>query len=760
MPRCGWDYREYPPRIAAHRRDGKLEHSYRDHRFSDHAPLTIGYDSDFAHCVRRPAERHSALPEEGGGDSLPHSILAHDALRAIRRHVASRSRKGNAMKTVVPALIRSRLRAAMRRLLVVLTLLGLGAGAAANTLTQNVSWTIDRAGTTTKYRIVAYGDSIYAGYNGSITNAAKYAAPTVDAEYLSALWNADIESVRRAKSGAVASDIYNNKIVAERSYMQASSTRVVTFEMCGNDGLQARSSFKGQTGTCDYSGLDHGRLQLREARRGLDGLHQRERLSRHQAQDHLEPVLPGLCRRQRAEFVPGRIDRHDGEPARRLPAPARRHELLDVRVRAAEGLPVRGQLRRSTWAPTSTATATVRSTPRRCAMWPARATSSYVNRITSTLRSTIRDANTHFVSASSSYDYIQSDDTHPTYTGGTVNAGLFGGTTGTGAPRYTLVYRRQEPDLEPVRSRAHGLGAVDLEPGGSLTRAGHRPMDERRRPEPPSADPAGAGAGWRPSLGLLAVAAGIVLCAVVWWWTAPASLAEVAPAATAPPAPVATSGPAPAVQPTAVATADGSSPAIPVAAAPAPTPRIRRNRDPDGDQTPDLSDYVNEGERPTMSEVIDRLHQAGVSSGLGAFSPPGTRPPLVGLAVPEDFVLPDGYVRHYQATDDGQRIEPILMFAPDRQFVDAAGQPIEIPRDRVVPPELAPPGIADPTHRDPCPDRAAEVRELNHRHPMDALQREQVGRHPRQRGAVVPLRTRWCRLAARIRGPRAVAAHA
>jgi hypothetical protein len=35
----------------------------------------------------------------------------------------------------------------------------------------------------------------------------------------------------------VASDIYNNKIVAERSYMQASSTRVVTFEMCGNDGL-------------------------------------------------------------------------------------------------------------------------------------------------------------------------------------------------------------------------------------------------------------------------------------------------------------------------------------------------------------------------------------------------------------------------------------------------------------------------------------------------------------------------------------------
>jgi len=49
--------------------------------------------------------------------------------------------------------------------------------------------------------------------------------------------------------------VYNNKIVAERSYMQASNTRVVTFEMCGNDGLQARASFKSQTGTCNYSGL-------------------------------------------------------------------------------------------------------------------------------------------------------------------------------------------------------------------------------------------------------------------------------------------------------------------------------------------------------------------------------------------------------------------------------------------------------------------------------------------------------------------------
>lgn len=142
-----------------------------------------------------------------------------------------------------------------RTLLPVLALLAVGT-ASASTLNQNVSWTIDRSGTTAKYRLVAYGDSIYAGYNGSTTSAAKYSAPTVDAEYLAALWNADIESVRRTKSGAVASDVYNNKIVAERSYMQSTNTRVVTFEMCGNDGLQARSSFKGQTGTCNYGVLD------------------------------------------------------------------------------------------------------------------------------------------------------------------------------------------------------------------------------------------------------------------------------------------------------------------------------------------------------------------------------------------------------------------------------------------------------------------------------------------------------------------------
>ena len=107
----------------------------------------------------------------------------------------------------------------------------------------------------------------------------------------------------------------------------------------------------------------------------------------------------------------------------------------------------------------------------------------------------------------------------------------------------------------------------------------------------------------------------------------------------------------------------------------------------------DLADHVPAGSAPSMSEVIEALHARGIRTGLGALNPPGTRPALIGLAVPEDFELPPGYVRHHQATDDGQRIEAILMFAPDFRLFDAQGRELALPADRVVPPELAPPGL-------------------------------------------------------------------
>ncbi|MBA4343622.1 MAG: hypothetical protein C0423_15905 [Methylibium sp.] len=340
--------------------------------------------------------------------------------------------------------MRARCRAVLRTLLPALALLAVGADAAANTLTQNVSWTIDRAGTTAKYRVVAYGDSIYAGYNGSTINAAKYAAPTVDAEYLSALWNADIESVRRAKSGAVASDVYNNKIVAEKSYMQASTTRVVTFEMCGNDGLQARSAFKSQTGTCNYAGMNaavnncktyvaaamdfiNANAYAGTKVKVISNLHY-PGYAADNVQSSCKDAGTGATVNMQTLFLP---------------------KLATMNYWMCEYARQKGFQCADSFAQymgadyDSNGDGKVDSEALRYVAGESEA--SYVTRISTTLRSTLRDANTHFVTASSSYDYIQSDNTHPTYSGGTVTAGLFGGSTGSGAPRYTSFTNGKNP---------------------------------------------------------------------------------------------------------------------------------------------------------------------------------------------------------------------------------------------------------------------------------------------------------------------------
>jgi hypothetical protein len=148
--------------------------------------------------------------------------------------------------------------------------------------------------------------------------------------------------------------------------------------------------------------------------------------------------------------------------------------------------------------------------------------------------------------------------------------------------------------------------------------------------------------------------------------------------------------------------------AAPAARAPhrhAAAPAMSPAHDPDPDNQPsgdpnDLATYLSHtglspmDPPPTMAEVIQALHDSGDHTGIGAFNPPGTSPPLLGLAVPDDFELPPGYVRHHQVTDAGEPLEPILMFSPDGTFVDASGREIAIPADRVVPADMAPPGLA------------------------------------------------------------------
>lgn len=335
-------------------------------------------------------------------------------------------------------------RRAAIRWLPVIPLLALSASGIASTLNQNVSWTIDRAGTSTKYRVVAYGDSIYAGYNSSISNAARYSAPTVDSEYLSARWNADIESIRRTKSGAVARDVYENKIVADRAYMQATSTRVVTFEMCGNDGLQARSSFKEQTGTCNYGVLDSAvnscKVYVAAAMDYINAnAHPNTRLkviSNLYYPGYNADNVQSSCRDASTGQTVNLRDRF-------LPAIAKMNYWMCAYARQ-KGFQCTDSFAQYMGADYDTNNdGQVDADALRYVGGESEA--SYVNRITGQLKGTLRDANTKFVSSSSSYDYIQSDDVHPTYTGGTVTAGIWGGSTGSGAPRYTSYINGKSP---------------------------------------------------------------------------------------------------------------------------------------------------------------------------------------------------------------------------------------------------------------------------------------------------------------------------
>lgn len=145
------------------------------------------------------------------------------------------------------------------------------------------------------------------------------------------------------------------------------------------------------------------------------------------------------------------------------------------------------------------------------------------------------------------------------------------------------------------------------------------------------------------------------------------------------------------------------SPAEAATSVPAMTPASPSTRQPVSSSNPadwrtgdanDIATYVSPTDpEPTGAELIKALRDSGETGGIAAFNPPGTSPPLRGLAVPEDFVLPQGYVRHHQVTDAGEPLEAILMFSPDYVFRDAAGNPMPIPEDRVVPPEMAPPGL-------------------------------------------------------------------
>jgi hypothetical protein len=311
------------------------------------------------------------------------------------------------------------------------------APALATTINQNTSWTITKSGSSTTYRVVAYGDSIFAGYHGSIFNVAKRAAPYVDGEYLYFPFNTNLLVVRRTKSGAVASDIYNNKIVGERSYMQDPSTRVVEFEMCGNDFLQARSSFSGQSGTCDYSPLNNALANCTTYQQlAMQAINQYATTAKVKVIANL--YYPGYNADNHNSTC---TDATTGQPVnlQNLFLPYLAHSNWRACNFAAQyGFKCADDFAQYMGADyDSNGDGIVDSVGLQYQQGESE--TDYVNRIAVTLRSTIRDSTTHFVNPSTSYDYLQSDNTHPTYYGSaTIGINIFTGNgSGSGGPDFS-----------------------------------------------------------------------------------------------------------------------------------------------------------------------------------------------------------------------------------------------------------------------------------------------------------------------------------
>jgi hypothetical protein len=357
----------------------------------------------------------------------------------------------------------------LSRSLAIFTLvLALAPDAIASTIAQNVSWTIDRPGTSTKYRIVAYGDSVYAGYKGSISEVAIYSAPTVDGEYASWEWESDVETIRRTKSGAKAGDVYRSKIVDDKSYMQDPSTRIVTFEMCGNDALNARADFSGQDGTCDYSRLD-GALEkctyFVERAMVFINANAHSNVARKIVTNLYYPGYDA------DDVQTDCNDQGTGQPVNKqdvfLPM------LLRMNWRMCDFAMQYGFECNDAFADFMGADYDSNDDNRKdskALRWKeGESEEAYVQRISVTLRETVRDPNMHFTTSQRSFDYIQSDDTHPTYQGGEVDLGTFGGSgEGDSEPRFTDTQLDRRRGKNPVWKKfGHermGLGLANFNP--------------------------------------------------------------------------------------------------------------------------------------------------------------------------------------------------------------------------------------------------------------------------------------------------------
>ncbi len=303
----------------------------------------------------------------------------------------------------------------------------LAGGAGATTIAQNSSWTVTRPGATQTLRIVAYGDSIFAGYTGA-TTVARRAAPYVAGEYCAALLGQNVQVHRRCQSGGVASDIYNRiNSSTDRAFMQDASTRIVTFEMCGNDYLQARSSFKSASGTCNYTGLNTAFNNCKN----FTQLAMQNINTFANANTRLKIVsnlyYPGFNADNSFSTC---TDPVNGDPANGNRV--NMQTLFLPRLAESNWWTCKLAADNGFQCADSFATYMARdydsdgdglNDSDAIRYIPGESLDDYKARIVS-LRATLRDANFKLVNTTTSFDYIQSDDTHPTFEGATASTFL------------------------------------------------------------------------------------------------------------------------------------------------------------------------------------------------------------------------------------------------------------------------------------------------------------------------------------------------
>jgi cysteine-rich repeat protein len=312
----------------------------------------------------------------------------------------------------------------------------------ATTIAQNSAWTVTRPGATQTLRVVAYGDSIYAGYTGA-TTIARRAGPYVTAEYCAAVTGQNVNVARRCQSGGVAQDVYNRiNSTTDRAFMADASTRIVTFEMCGNDYLQARSSFKSASGTCNYAGLNTALANCKNyTQLAMNSIN-----TYAHANTKLKIVsnlyYPGYNADNSFSTC---TDLVNGDPANGFRVNMR--NLFLPRLLESNWWTCKYAADKGFVCTDAFATYMARDYDSNgdgikdadaIRYKAGESLADYQARILA-LASTLRDSNTKLVNSTSSFDYLQSDDTHPTFEGATAgtlfttpsgNNGVFHATTG------------------------------------------------------------------------------------------------------------------------------------------------------------------------------------------------------------------------------------------------------------------------------------------------------------------------------------------